>query len=210
MAKQYIFGIISFYIIIAIQLTQNSQSTLHEKSYFLFPNILKRRSFQKNYAGIWSFLYYQKRWYFFFTKLSSYSLDAKWKMIFLKKHTWKYIFFRRSEKTVFSKNSHWNMIFLVVLSGKMIFLFPENMFWFFRRKMKGDLSQKTYMEIYFLQVPSKYGLSKRNSTGIWSFLYYLERWYFFPGKCDIFSLDGKWKMIFLKKYMDNDIVCKYV
>ena len=36
------------------------------------------------------------------------------------------------------------MIFLV-LSGKMIFLFPENIILFFRRKMKDDLSQK-YME----------------------------------------------------------------
>ena len=33
------------------------------------------------------------------------------------------------------------MIFLV-LSGKMIFLFPENIILFFRRKMKDDLSQK--------------------------------------------------------------------
>ena len=41
------------------------------------------------------------------------------------------------------KKPHWNMIFLVVLSGKMIFLFPENMILFFRRKMKGDLSQKS-------------------------------------------------------------------
>ena len=33
------------------------------------------------------------------------------------------------------------MIFLV-LSGKMIFLFPENMILFFRHKRKDDLSQK--------------------------------------------------------------------
>ena len=50
------------------------------------------------------------------------------------------------------KKSHWNMVF-VVLSGKMIFLFPENMILLFRRKMKDDLSQKKYMEIrYFLQM----------------------------------------------------------
>ena len=34
------------------------------------------------------------------------------------------------------------MTFLVVLSGKMIFLFPEIMVLFFRRKIKNDLSQK--------------------------------------------------------------------
>ena len=31
---------------------------------------------------------------------------------------------------------------------------------------------------------------------------FLQRWYFFSEKYDIFSLDGKWKMIFLKKYME--------
>ena len=49
-------------------------------------NVLKRWSFQKNRTGIWSFLYYQERWYFFFPKIWSYSLDRKWKMIFLKKY----------------------------------------------------------------------------------------------------------------------------
>ena len=57
--------------------------------------------------------------------------------------TWKTIFSfsKCSEKMIFPKKSHWNMIFLVS-SGKMIFLFPENMILFFRRKMKDDLSQK--------------------------------------------------------------------
>ena len=52
---------------------------------FPFSNILKRWSFQKNRTGIWSFLYYQERWYFFFPKIWSYSLDTKGKTIFLKK-----------------------------------------------------------------------------------------------------------------------------
>ena len=55
-------------------------------------NVLKRRSFQKYCAGIWSLLYYQETWYFFFLKIWSYSLDGKWyhlsekntvKMVFL-------------------------------------------------------------------------------------------------------------------------------
>ena len=55
---------------------------------------------------------------------------------------------------------HRNMIFLVS-SGKMIFLLPENIL-FFRRKMKNDLSQKKYMEIwYFLQMFCKIGLSEK-------------------------------------------------
>ena len=48
-------------------------------------------------------------------------------------------FSRRPEKMVFPKKLRWNMIFLV-LSGKMIFLFPENMILHVRRKMKDDLS----------------------------------------------------------------------
>ena len=63
-------------------------------------------------------------------------------------NTWKYdIFFKCSEKMGFPKKSHWNIIFFVVLSGKMIFLFPENIILFPGRKMKDDLSQKKYMVI---------------------------------------------------------------
>ena len=60
-------------------------------------------------------------------------------------------FSRRPEKMVFPKKSRRNMIFLV-LSGKMIFLFLENMILHLKRKTKDDLSQKKYTEIrYFLQ-----------------------------------------------------------
>ena len=66
---------------------------------------------------------------------------------------------------VFPKRSH-NMIFLV-LSGKMIFLFNENVILFFRQKRKFDLSQekkkkRKFMEIWcFLQMFLKYGLSRK-------------------------------------------------
>ena len=117
--------------------------TLHEKSHFLFPNVLRRSSFQKNCTGIWSFLYYQERWYFFFPKISCYSSDGKWKMIFPKK-----------------------------IHGNMIFYSNVLKRWFFQK----------------------------NHTAIWSLLlYYLERLYFFFPKIWSYSLDAKWKMIFLKK-----------
>ena len=45
----------------------------------------------------------------------------------------------RPEKMLFPKILRWNIIFLV-LSGKMIFLFPENMILHVGRKMKDDLS----------------------------------------------------------------------
>ena len=50
-------------------------------------------------------------------------------------------FSKYSEKMIFLKKLHRSMIFLAS-SEKMIFLFPENMILFLRRKMKGDLSQK--------------------------------------------------------------------
>ena len=89
---------------------------LHEKPYFLFPNVLKTWSFQKNYTGIWSFFYYQEKILF---------LDTKGEMIFLKKNTWKYdIYFRCSGKIVFPGNSGLNTIFFVI-SGKMVFIFSR-------------------------------------------------------------------------------------
>ena len=48
----------------------------------------------------------------------------------------------------FQKKLRWNMVFLV-LSGKMIFLFPENIILFFRRKMKDDLSQGIHGNMIF-------------------------------------------------------------
>ena len=50
-------------------------------------------------------------------------------------------FSKCSEKMVFPKKLHRSMIF-IASSGKMIFLFPENMILFFRQKRKDDLSQK--------------------------------------------------------------------
>ena len=72
-------------VIDRIHCSGKSFMALHKKPYFLFPNVLKRWSFQENCTGIWSLLYYQETLYFFFPRISSYSLDGKWKMIFLKK-----------------------------------------------------------------------------------------------------------------------------
>ena len=78
---------------------------LHGKPYFLFPDVLKRWSSQKDCAGIRSFLYYWEGWYFFFSKIWSYALDGNERWSFLK-NTRKYdIFFRPSEKMVFPKRA---------------------------------------------------------------------------------------------------------
>ena len=66
---------------------------------------------------------------------------------------------------------HWNIIFFV-LSGKMVFLFPETLILFFRWKMKDDLSQKILgnmiclwnMIWYFFLLKILYYLSVRWSS----------------------------------------------
>ena len=135
------------------RLSRNPTQAIAQKTIFCFSiNVLKRWSFNKNCAGIWWFLYCQERWYFFFPKISSYSLE-KWK--------WK-----------------WKMIFLKKILQNMIFFSNVLKRWPFQN----------------------------NRTGIWSFLlYYLERWYFFFSKIWSYSLDGKWKMTFLKKIHGNII-----
>ena len=132
--------------------SDEAQDALHKKQYILFPNVLKIQSFQKNPTRISSFLYYWERWYFFFPKIWSYSLDGKCKTIFLKKKTWKYdIFFKCPKKMVFLKNLCWNMIFLV-LSGKMVFFFRKIWYFFFGRKMKDNLSQEIHENMIFLYI----------------------------------------------------------
>ena len=89
-------------------------------------NVLKRWTFEKNRTGIWSFLYYLERWYFFFECMFfNWTGNERW---FFSRNTRKYdIFFKCSEKMVFWKKSHWNMIFLV-LSGKMVFFSGKHAF----------------------------------------------------------------------------------
>ena len=76
------------------------------------------------------------------------------------------------------------MIFLV-LSGKMIFLFPENMILHLRRKMKDDLSQKnTWKYDIFFKLSEKMVFSKRVAPEhpciIWKDGIFLPKKYFFP------------------------------
>ena len=92
------------------------------------------------------------------------------------------------EKMVLPKKSHWNMIFLV-LSGKIIFLFPENMILFFRHKRKYDPSQKIPGNLMFLQISWKDDLSEKfapehdlfcniwkDGTSFFQKIYFLFRW----------------------------------
>ena len=114
---------------------------LHGKPYFLFPDVLKRWSFQKNCGGIWSFLYYRQRWYSFFPKIWYYTLDGKWKMIFLKKYTETWYFLQTFWKDCFSKKgiaSTWSFLYYL----ERWYFFLENMIFFPGQKVKDGLSQE--------------------------------------------------------------------
>ena len=96
---------------------------------------------------------------------------------------------RCPDKMVFPKNVRWNMIFLVLL-GKMIFLFPENMILHLRRKMKDDLSQKNTRKYdIFFKLSEKMVFPKRAvpahdlSCIIWrDGIFSPKTWYFFLGQ----------------------------
>ena len=114
---------------------------LHGKSYLLFSDFLKRWSFQKNCARIWSYCIIGADDISFSWKydLTPWTENERWssskkkrKQKQNKKKSNYDTFFKCSEKMVFSKKSRRNMIFLV-LSGKMVLFFP-----------KDDLSQKIH------------------------------------------------------------------
>ena len=73
------------------------------------------------------------------------------------------------------------MIFLI-LSRKMIFLFPKIMILFFRRKMKDDISQKnTWKYDIFFKCPEKIVFPKNLH---WNMIFFLlsGKMVFFSGK----------------------------
>ena len=113
-------------------------------------------------------------WMFDFHQVNSIYVNLVYLIDMTEIHCTKNIFYfsKCSEKMVFPKQPHWNMIFLV-LSGKMIFHFPENMILFFIRKSKDDPSSKKIHgnKIFSSNVLKRwYFQEKKNLTGIWYFL----------------------------------------
>ena len=118
--------------------------TLHEKPYFLFPNILKRWSSQKKWHWNMIFLVLSGNMIFLLPENMILFFRRKMKDDLSQKTTWKYdTFFKCSKKIVFPKKPHWNFIF-IVLSGKMRAFFPKIWYFFFRRKMNDGLPQKIH------------------------------------------------------------------
>ena len=87
-------------------------------------------------------------------------------------------FLRRPEKVVFPKNCAgiWSFLYYREI---WYFFFPQIWSYILYGKWK-MIFLKKYTEIwYFLQTFWKDGPSKKGHAGTWSFLYYLQRWYFF-------------------------------
>ena len=116
--------------------------SLHGKPYFLFSDALKRWSFQKNCAGTWSFLYYWERWYFLFLKIWSYTLDGKWKMVFLKKYMEIWYFLQVLWKDGLSKRGRAGTWSCIIWNDGIFF--PKTWSFFIGQKVKDGLSQEIH------------------------------------------------------------------
>ena len=98
-------------------------------------------------------------------------------------------FFQTSWKDGLPKKNCAGIWSFLYYRERWYFFFPKNMILPFRRKMKDDLSQKNTRKYdIFFKCSEKMVFSKGIALG------------FFPQKHDIFSLEGKWGMIFFKKY----------
>ena len=114
----------------------------------------------------------------------------------------KFYFSRRPEKMVFPKKSWWNMIFLV-LSGKMIFLFSENMILPLDGKWKMIFVKKNTRKYdIFFKCSEKMVFSKEIITLGYDLYCIIWKDGIFSRKHDISSLEGKWEASFSKKYME--------
>ena len=110
-------------------------------------------------------------------------------------------FSKCSEKMDFPKKSNWNMIFLVS-TGKMAFLFPKNMILFFRDGKWNDLKKKIHGNMIFSSNVLKMWFFQKKPTGMRSFLYHQERWYFLFPKIWHFFYTRKVKDDLSKKCME--------
>ena len=103
---------------------------------------------------------------------------------------------------VFPERLCWNMIILV-LSGKIIFLFPENMILHVRRKMEDDLSLKIHGNMIFFSNLLKRWSFQKEPRRLMIFLVLSGNMVFFSQKLDLFFLGRRWKTAFLRKYMET-------
>ena len=111
----------------------------------------------------------------------------------------KTIFFSgRPTKMVFLEKLRWNMIFLV-LSGKVIYPFPEKMILHLWHKMKNDLSKKIHGNLIFSSGPPKRWSFQKGPCWHVIFLILSGKMVFFFREHDLFSSGRKRKTVFPRK-----------
>ena len=118
------------------------------KNIFYFFKCSEKMLFPKKLGWNMIFLVLPGRWYFLFPKILSYSLDGKWKMMFVKKIHGNIFSSNVLKRWSFQKKSCWNMIFLV-LSGKAVFFAKKIWYFFFGQNMKDYLSQVIHGNMIF-------------------------------------------------------------
>ena len=116
-------------------------------------------------------------------------------------------FSRRPEKMVFPKKSRWNMIFLVLL-GKIMFLFLENMILILGGKWKMIFFKKVQGDMIFSS-----GLSKRRSfqkRPRWDMIFLVlsgKMGFFSPENTIFFPWAGSQRWSFARNTWKYDIFC---
>ena len=104
-------------------------------------------------------------------------------------------FSRRPEKMVFPKKSRWNMIFLVLL-GKIMFLFLENMILTLGGKWKMIFFKKIQGNMIFSSGPPKRRSFQERPRRDMIFFVLSGKMVFFSRKHDIFSWAGNQRQLF--------------
>ena len=126
-----------------------SYVTLHEKPYFLFPNVLKRWSFQKKIALEYDLFCIIRKDVFLF--LENIILLSKRKMkddLSQKIHENMIFSSNTPKRWSFQKKDHsWIWSFLYYLERWRFFF--HKIYFFFGRKMEDDLSQEIHVNMIF-------------------------------------------------------------
>ena len=113
-------------------------------------------------------------------------------------------FSRRPEKMVFPKKLRWNIIFLL-LSGKMIFLFPKNMILPPDGKWKMIFLKKLHGNVFFSNVLKRWSFQKGSRWDM-IFLVLSGNVVLFSQKHGILSLDGKWETDDLSQEIHGNMI----
>ena len=116
-----------------------------------FPNVLKRSFFQKNRTGIWSFLYYQERWFLFLENMNLFFRQKTKDDLSQKNCMEIWYFLQMFWKNGLSKKiaMEYDLSFVIWKDG--IFL-SENIFFLWTENERWSFSRNTWKKWYFLYI----------------------------------------------------------